>query len=98
MFKTIRRLGLTVFMVTIAFIFSANSSWACSICGCGDPLASSGTAHPLADSWRVSFENIYLTASAQSDDLTGSTESVRQVNLNTTLSYSPTNDLSLTAM
>ncbi len=72
-------------------------SQACSVCGCGDPLQASETAHPLADSWRLDIQNIYLTASAQSDDLI-STESVRQVNLNTTLTYSPTFNLSLTVM
>lgn len=98
MFKKLRRFGSAVFIAVIVSIFTSNPTWACSVCGCGDPLASAGSAHPLADTWRVSFENIYLTASAQSDDLTGSTESVRQVNLNTTLSYSPTDDLTLTAM
>lgn len=70
---------------------------ACSVCGCGDPLASAGSAHPLAGSFRLDMASIYLTASAQSDDFM-STESVRQVNLNTTLTYSPTSDLSLSVM
>lgn len=70
---------------------------ACSVCGCGDPLASAGSAHPLAGSFRLDIESVYLTASAQSDDFM-STESVRQVNLNTTLAYSPTDDLSLSVM
>jgi hypothetical protein len=51
----------------------------------------------LAGVFRLSIENIYLTASAQSDDL-ASTESIRQVNLNTTLTYNPTNDLALSVM
>ncbi len=97
MFKFIQGCRLPLFLCTLVLIFVTNASWACSVCGCGDPLASAGTAHPLADSWRVSFENIYLTASAQSDDFM-STESVRQVNLNTTLTYSPTDDLSLSVM
>lgn len=70
---------------------------ACSVCGCGDPMASAGSAHPMANSFRLDVENVYLTASAQSDDFQ-STESVRQVNLNTTLTYSPTDDLSLSVM
>ncbi len=87
-----------VFIFLVISIFTTHSSWSCSVCGCGDPLASAGSARPLAGSWRISFEHIYLTASAQSDDLTGSIESIRQVNLNTTLSYNPTDDLTLTAM
>jgi hypothetical protein len=80
-------------------LFSFNSiCQACSVCGCGDPLASAGSAHPLANSWRLDIQSIYLTASAQSDDGSGDVESVRQVNLNTTLSYSPTSDLTLTVM
>src|SRR5580692_5183018 len=86
-------------MLPIAFFFSVSPPVrACSVCGCGDPLASAGTAHPQADSFRLSLQNIYLTASAQSDDLTGSTETVRQVNLNSTLTYSPTGDISLSVM
>ncbi|SRR5579871_630741 len=70
---------------------------ACSVCGCGDPLATTENSQPLAGSFRLSIESVYLTASAQSDDL-ASTESVRQVNLNTTLTYNPSDDWSLTAM
>ena len=70
---------------------------ACSVCGCGDPLATTENSQPLAGSLRLSIESVYLTASAQTDDLT-SIEAVRQVNLNTTLSYNPSDDWSLTAM
>lgn len=70
---------------------------ACSVCGCGDPLASAGTAMPLPNTFQLSLESQYLTASAQSDDLV-STESVRQVNLNTTLTYNLSMDLSLSVM
>jgi hypothetical protein len=71
--------------------------YACSVCGCGDPLATSENSQPLAGSFRLSIESVYLTASAQSDDLM-STESVRQANLNTTLTYNPFDDWSLTIM
>ncbi len=81
------------------FLFlSVPAAWACSVCGCGDPMQSSASAHPLAGAVRLDFETIYLTASAQSDDDITQTEAVRQVNLNTTLNYSPTNDLTLTLM
>ena len=81
----------------LSFWGGAQMASACSVCGCGDPLAASGSAHPLADSFRLDLSSIYLTAGAQSDDLM-STESVRQVNLNTTLTYSPSDDLSLSVM
>ena len=92
----INQLRLLFFSFT-CFLMAFQSVTACSVCGCGDPLASAGSAHPLAGSFRLDVENIYLTASAQSDDFM-STESVRQVNLDTTLTYSPTDDLSLSAM
>jgi Putative MetA-pathway of phenol degradation len=72
--------------------------YACSVCGCGDPLASSASAQPSEGSWRLDIQNIYLTASAESDDLTGSTETVRQVNLNTTLTYDASDDLALSVL
>jgi hypothetical protein len=99
MFKTLSRCGLTAFIFMIVLIFTVNSSWACSVCGCGDPLASSGSAHPLAGSFRLDFESIYLTAAALGDAPgTDQTESLVQVNLNTTLSYAPTDDLNLIVM
>jgi hypothetical protein len=94
----INRLRLLLFSVT-CFLTAFQPLRACSVCGCGDPLASSGSAHPLADSFRLDFESIYLTAAALSDD-PGSTdwEYLRQINLNTTLSYAPTDDISLIVM
>ncbi|HVZ81578.1 MAG TPA: hypothetical protein VHE12_12385 [bacterium] len=87
----------SIFMGLLA-LFIHPVAQACSVCGCGDPLASAGTAHPLANSFRLTLESAYLTASALSDDDDTQTESVRQVNLNTTLSYSPTDNLSLTVL
>ena len=81
-------------LLTLAFHGAVQ---ACSICGCGDPLASAGTAAPLPGSFQLSLESQYLTATAQADDL-ASTESVRQVNLNTTVTYNPTNDLGFSVM
>jgi hypothetical protein len=92
------KIKLRLFFITLLTFFTFTQILpACSVCGCGDPLAAAGSAHPLADTFRLSLDSIYLTASAQSDDLM-STESVRQVNLNSTLTYSPTNDLSLSVM
>ncbi|HVM33286.1 MAG TPA: transporter [bacterium] len=81
------------------FLFlTVPAAWACSVCGCGDPLQSSASAHPLAGAVRLDFQSIYLTASAQSDDDVTQTEAVRQVNFNATLNYSPSGDWTLTAM
>lgn len=89
---------LLIFSLSYLLTFSPPVS-ACSVCGCGDPLASSGSAHPLAGTWRLDFENIMLNAAAIGD-APGSDqwESLRQVNLNTTLNFSPTDDISLTVM
>ncbi len=97
MSKAFKLFGLLALFFLLLFV--SRFSTACSVCGCGDPLASSGSAHPMADSWRLDFESIYLTASALSDAPgTNQTESLRQTNLNTTLSYAPTDDLTLTFM
>jgi len=94
---SLKSLGLLALSFFLLFI--PGLSQACSVCGCGDPLASAGSAHPMADSWRLDFETLYLTASALGDDPgTNQTESLRQTNLNTTLSYAPTDDISLIAM
>jgi hypothetical protein len=97
-FKTKRFLLLSFFTLSYLLTFIPSVE-ACSVCGCGDPLASSGSAHPMAGSWRLDFESIYLTAAAIGD-APGSTqwESLRQTNLNTTLSYAPTDDISLIVM
>ncbi len=53
----------------------------------------------MADSFRLDFESVYLTASALSDNPASTdSESLRQINLNTTLSYAPTDDISLIVM
>lgn len=90
---TFRRfIFISTFLASLGALGTAN---ACSVCGCGDPLATSENSQPLAGSFRLSLESVYLTASAQADDL-ASTESVRQVNLNTSLTYNPSNDWALT--
>jgi hypothetical protein len=90
---------LGLWALSFLLLLNPGLSLACSVCGCGDPLASSGSAHPMADSWRLDFEDIYLTASALGDAPgTNQTESLRQTNLNATLSYAPTDDLTLVAM
>jgi hypothetical protein len=87
-----------LFFILFLTLTLSGPLYACSVCGCGDPLASSATTQPSEGSWRLDIQNIYLTASAESDDLTGSTETVRQVNLNTTLTYDASDDLALSVM
>ncbi len=71
---------------------------ACSVCGCGDPLQPAGTVHNMAGSFHLTFEALYLTASAQSDDNPAQSESLTQKTLNTIFAYSPVNDLTLVAV
>jgi hypothetical protein len=98
MSKMIQSLGLLA--LSFLLLLVPGFSPACSVCGCGDPLASSGSAHPLAGAWRLDFESIYLNASAASDNPFDTTqiESLTQLNLNTTISYSPTSDITLVVM
>ena len=71
---------------------------ACSVCGCGDPLQSTGTVHSMAGSFHSGLETLYLTASAQSDDNPAQTESLTQKTLSGILSFSPTDNLTLVAI
>lgn len=90
--------SLLYFFAILAGSGLAARARACSVCGCGDPLASAGSAHPLAGTFHLSLESVYLTASAQSDDDATRDEAVRQTNLNATLTYSFSNDFSLSMM
>jgi hypothetical protein len=99
MFKKIIQLWVVLALAFVLWL-APGLSQACSVCGCGDPLASSGSAHPLAGAWRIDFENIYLNASAASDNPFDTTqiESLTQLNLNTTISYNPTSDITVSVM
>lgn len=94
------KFGLLLLSFTLLNFFTFTQKVAaCSVCGCGDPLASSGSAHPLAGSFRLDFESILLNAAALGDD-PGTTqwEYLRQTNLNATLNYAPTDDISVVVM
>src|SRR5271167_783543 len=97
MFKIKSFLSFLAFSLLTFFTFSPMVN-ACSVCGCGDPLQPAGTVHPMAGSLHLSFEALYLTASAQSDDNPAQTESLTQKTLNTILTYSPFNDLTIVAV
>ena len=75
--------------------FNPLSAFACSVCGCGDPLQPAGTVHSMAGYLNLGVEAQYLTATAQSDDNPAQSESLTQKNLNGFLVFSPWDDLTL---
>ena len=68
---------------------------ACSVCGCGDPLADAVDAQAIANTVHVSLGFQWLTASASSDENPAETEYLDQATLQGIGVYSPTNDLNL---
>ncbi len=84
---------LFAFLILSFVALDLSPVYACSVCGSGDPLQATGTTRPMRDNWWLSFEAVYLTAVAQSDDNPLQTENLIQKTLNTILTYSPTNNL-----
>jgi hypothetical protein len=93
MFRTFNFLMMLLAFNLFTFHFS--QAFACSVCGCGDPLLEAGTTHPMPGTWRINFESLYLTATAQSDDNPLQTESLTQKTLNTIVTYNPVARLTL---
>ncbi len=73
----------------------AQPTYACSVCGCGDPLVNAADAMPTKNRIRLSLGAQWLKASAQSDDDPSQTEHLVQETLRPTVVYSPTDNLNL---
>jgi len=74
-----------------------NPVFACSVCGCGDPLAAAGEAAPMASQLTVRLDAEQLSASARSDDDPTVTEGLTQRSLVPALVWSPLDAVSLVA-
>lgn len=81
--------------VAVFCFFAVPDAFACSVCGCGDPLVAAGDAMPMAGNLRVALEGEYLTAQAASDEDPDATESLAQTTLRPILVASPLNRLNL---
>lgn len=80
---------------TLALLGFSRAAWACSVCGCGDPLVDVGSATPTSGLLRFSLDFQYLTADAQSDEDASLTEGLTQLTLRPEVVFSPTQKLSL---
>ncbi len=68
---------------------------ACSICGCGDPLASAAEARLMKGQLRLALDTEILTARARSDDDAAFVERVTQYTIRPVLAFSPVDVLTL---
>jgi hypothetical protein len=74
---------------------SASAAEACSVCGCGDPLASAGEARLMSGQLRLALETEVLTARARSDDDPTFVERLTQYTVRPVFAFSPTEILTL---
>ena len=80
----------------IAILLSRSRlAWACSVCGCGDPLLAAGVIAPMPGQLRLSVDAEYLYATAQSDGDPNATEFLAQDTLRLSAAYAPSSALSL---
>jgi hypothetical protein len=68
---------------------------ACSICGCGDPLASAAEARLIKGQLRLALDTELLTARARSDDDPAFVERVTQYTVRPVVAFSPFDVLTL---
>lgn len=89
------RLRLAILSLGFALAWApSHFLYACSVCGCGDPLMAAGTAPPMAGIMRLALDAEYLYATAEGDD-PGTTEYLTQETLRPVLVYNASNSLAL---
>jgi len=76
-------------------LFAPAAAYACSVCGCGDPLVLAADSVPVASTLRFALDFEYLTATARSDDAPDRTESLTQMTLRPVVVYSPVSRINL---
>ena len=81
--------------VALCVFVSLSSAEACSVCGCGDPLASAGEAHLAAGQFRLALDTELLTARARSDDDPVFVEHLTQYTIRPVFAFSPADVLTL---
>jgi hypothetical protein len=77
------------FICVSVLITATSAAHACSICECGDPLASAGEAGLVAGQARFALDTEVLTARARSDDDPEFVERVTQYTVRPTFAFSP---------
>ena len=78
-----------------SLLLGGGRAWACSVCGCADPLVSAGDSSPTAGRLRVSLDFESLSMEARNDESPELTESLQQLTLRPVLVFSPLDRLNL---
>ncbi len=81
----------------IAGLLSSPPAWACSVCGCGDPLLAASDPAAVSGRMRVGIDTEYLTVKAGNEETPAATDRLDQYTLRLSAVYSPLQRLSLIA-
>ena len=93
-----KRLGLSFAYLFLAFAaVAAAPAWACSVCGCGDPLLAVNDPAAIAGQLRLQVDTEYLRVDAGTDGQPGFTDQLTQWSYRFNVVYRPLDALSLTA-
>jgi hypothetical protein len=93
--EALRTALLSTFAVT--GLFSSQPTWACSVCGCGDPLLSANDPAAVSGRLRVGIDTEYLTVKSGNEANPAATDKLDQYTLRLTGVTSPRPGLSLMA-
>jgi hypothetical protein len=91
----LRRATLTA--ATTLILATASPAWACSVCGCGDPLLASSDPAAINGGLRLQLDTEYLRIDAGTDGQPGFTDQLTQWSYRLNVVYRPLEELSLTA-
>jgi hypothetical protein len=91
----LRRAALTA--ATTLILAAANPAWACSVCGCGDPLLASSDPAAINGGLRLQVDTEYLRIDAGTDGQPGHTDQLTQWSYRLNAVYRPIEALSLSA-
>lgn len=91
-------LARTACVVVVAYsLGAAVPAWACSVCGCGDPLLTANDPAAITGSLRLQLDTEYLRIDAGTDGRPGYTDQLTQWSYRFNAVYRPLDALSLTA-
>jgi hypothetical protein len=76
---------------------ASRSAWACSVCGCGDPLLTANDPAAITGGFRLQMDTEYLRIDAGTDGRAGYTDQLTQWSYRFNTVYRPLDALSLTA-
>jgi len=91
----LRRAALTA--ATALLVAAASPAWACSVCGCGDPLLASSDPAAINGGLRLQLDTEYLRIDAGTDGQPGFTDQLTQWSYRLNVVYRPIEALSLIA-